>query len=936
MAGKKTLKLQTLATLVDQVAQFGDHPAVVQFTREGRIEWTCERLAEEAGRLAKGLVEGKVKKGEPVAIQAEPSAEWFVAGLAVLRIGAVLVPIDTQMSDQDLKRVFDDCGARRVFTTARLSRRLAEVHPRRKLELYLFDPEDEEEEYEGDLPGGHRSWRTLFREQPAAAVAVAEHDRALLFYTSGTTGPPKGVPLSHRNIAYQIEVVKKTGLVRAGDRMLLPLPLHHVYPLVIGVFTTLGLGVVILLPHALTGDAIVRALSEGKGSIILGVPRLYRALYEGIRAKVSGGSRVAAGLFAGAMMVARASRRVGLPLGRVLFRPIRKKMGPRVRLLASGGSPLDPELAENLEAIGWPVAVGYGLTETSPLLTIKYPGEGGYTSVGRPIEGVELKIDPAALPRRERQAQESGRTQHRRGEVLARGPNVFHGYHKLPQKTKKSLEDGWFRTGDLGYIDRKGFLHLGGRASSMIVLEGGENINPEELEKTYGEAPEVAEIGILAEKGKLVALAVPDRSVLRQHGRDEVPRVVRRAIEKRGAELASYKRLSNVEITRESLPMTRLGKVKRHLLAERYEAARRGEGEDARLAGPVPVEQLSGEDRALLENRQARKMWDLLSRRYADRRLAPEANLGLDLGIDSLEWVELSLSAGQQAGVAITEDLIEKVETVRDLLEAAASAGTEELGEGKRPIESPEKVLSRSDQRWAKPSGPLLRLVARALFGLLRVLLGARGCRVTVRGRENLPEAGSFIVVPNHVSFLDSPALLFAFGRERFHRFFWAGQGGIMFRGRLRRLVSRLFQVVPIDPRRGPLSSLAVGALVVKRGHPLVWFAEGQVSKDGRLQSFQPGIGLIINHYEPTVVPAFLEGTYESMPLGKKLPRAGRLVVHFGKPIEGKVLKARAGRRKKGEIHQRIAQVLHDEVAELAQSIQGESEPNGDQSRKAA
>jgi long-chain acyl-CoA synthetase len=520
--------------------------------------------------------------------------------------------------------------------------------------------------------------------------------------------------------------------------------------------------------------------------------------------------------------------------------------------------------------------------------------------------------------------------------VLARGPNVFHGYHHLPQKTKKAIENGWFRTGDLGYIDRNGFLHLGGRASSMIVLEGGENINPEDLEGIYSEAKEVAEIGILAESGKLVALAVPDRSVLRGHPREEVPRVVRQAIERRGADLATYKRLSHVEITREALPTTRLGKIKRHLLAERYEAARRDEGGAARRKGPVAVEQLSGEDRTLLENPQARKMWDLLSRRYPDRRLTPEANLGMDLGIDSLEWVELSLSAGEKAGIAITEDLIERADTVRDLLEAAASAGGEELGEGKRPIESPEEVLSRSDRRWAQPNGPILTAAARVLFRLLRALLTVRGCRVTIRGRENLPEKGPFIVVPNHVSFLDSPVLTVAFGSQRFHRFFWAGQGRIMFVGRFRRLFSRLFQVVPIDPSRGPLSSLAVGALVVKEGHPLVWFAEGQVSQDGQLHSFQPGIGLIVNHYEPTVVPAFIQGTYEAMPLGKKLPRARRITVHFGKPIEGKKLKSKAGRLKKGEVHQRIAQVLHDELAELAQSVHQESEKGHDQAREAA
>src|SRR5690606_33333503 len=147
--------------------------------------------------------------------------------------------------------------------------------------------------------------------------------------------------------------------------------------------------------------------------------------------------------------------------GKMLFQPLRRKIGPRVRLLASGGSPLDPALAANLEALGWPIAVGYGLTETSPLLTVKLPGEGTFASVGRAIEGVEIKIDPSGLPHGEREAAEA---EGERGEILARGQSVFRGYHNLPEKTEESFSGDWFRTGDLGYLDKNGFLYLGGRA----------------------------------------------------------------------------------------------------------------------------------------------------------------------------------------------------------------------------------------------------------------------------------------------------------------------------------------------------------------------------------------------------------------------------------------------------------------------------------------
>lgn len=928
MPDKQTSDIGTLVSLVDRFDHFGDRPAAIRFTPDGSETWSYSRLNREVSRLAGGLSEAGVEEKEPLAVMAEPSPEWMVAGLAILRVGGVLVPIDSQMPDRDLTRVFEDSGVRRIFTTERVARRLKEIKGAQHLEVILLDAGAEQAK-----EAGYRDWKSLRADGLGSVRSLDDKDTAILFYTSGTTGPPKGVPLSHRNILFQIETIEKTGLVNKEDRMLLPLPLHHVYPLVCGMLTPLALGVAILFPHALTGEGITRALSEGKGSVILGVPRLYRALLEGVRGKLGGG--VGTGLFNGALGLSRAGNRSHVPVGKPLFRPIRNKMGPKVRLLASGGSPLDPQLAENLEALGWPVAVGYGLTETSPLLTMKWPGEGRHESVGRPIEGVELKIDPSALPQSERKAQEEGKTKHQRGEVLARGPNVFSGYHNLPDKTKESLVDGWFRTGDLGYIDDEGYLYLGGRASSMIVLEGGENINPEELEAAYSECDEVAEIGILEDEGKLAALVAPDRAVLREESGERIRNIVYEALKKQATGLPSYKKLSHIEITRQSLPATRLGKIKRHILHERYRKAKEGE-EEAKQAGAVPIEELSSEDRVLLEDPRARKLWDILARRFPDRRLAPESNLALDLGIDSLAWVELSLTFEERVGISITEELIGRVETVRDLLEETVSAERAEGAESREPLKNPEKVLSEKERRWATRRTATGICVAAALYGMLRTILKLR-CQVEARGLENLPDKGPYILAPNHTSFIDAPVLAIASGYHRAKEYFWAGRQGILFRNMIRRRLSRACQVVPIDPKRGPISSLAVSAMVMKRRFPLVWFPEGRISKDGRLQEFQPGIGLIIDYYEPLVVPVFIEGTFEAMPLGKKFPRARKITVHFGKPIDAEKLKADARKLEEGEMHERITKVLHEAVKDLADSVRkgGPSRHEEEKARRA-
>jgi len=900
-AAKQRSSPVTLPGVIDQLERHGDRHAVLHFAREDCSTWTFTRLCREARTRAAALQASGLKRGDKVAVLADPSPAWFGAALGVLRAGGVLVPIDTQMSAENLARVISDSEPRQIFTTSRLARRLQELDNGSELDLVLLDEEADQAE---PLEAG------------SIDQAITEDDEAVLFYTSGTTGPPKGVPLTHRNILFQIHSIEQAGLVHESDRMLQPLPLHHVYPLVIGLLTPLTLGVAILIPHALTGEEITRALREGKASIILGVPRLYEALFKGIRAKLEGGGRIAVALFDAALALSRGARRAGIPLGRLLFLPIRSKMGPDVRMLASGGSPLDAQLAQNLEALGWPVAVGYGLTETSPLLTLKRPGEGSFESVGRPIEGVELKIDPEGLPEDEGKRQPAGKSDHERGEVLARGPSVFSGYHKLPEKTEESFSDDWFRTGDLGYL-KGGFLFLSGRASAMIVLQGGENVDPEELERIYGEVDEVAGIGILEDDGKLAALVVPERSALRQHSGEELAQAISQALKQSGSGLSSYQQLSRIEITRQELPTTNLGKIKRHLLKDRYEAARKGEDEEPKDGGPVDIDALSGDDRTLLEDARAKRLWDYLARRYKDRRLTPDASLEFDLGIDSLEWVELSMYAEEQAGISIDEDMINEVETVRDLLEKAASAEGNQDAQGRRPIEEPEAVLQPADMRWAAPRGPFASAAGWIIYRLLSAMLSLR-CRLEVRGLEQLPAQGPYIIVANHTSYLDAPALAVALGYQRCRQQFWAGHGDILFRNIVRRWFSRIAQIIPIDPRHGPISSLAVSALLVKRGHPLVWFPEGRVSRDGSLQKFQPGIGLIIDHYEPPVIPVHISGTHEALPPDARFPGSGSITVTIGEAVVADDLKTEAEAIEEGEIHSRIAHVLQQKVAALS------------------
>jgi long-subunit acyl-CoA synthetase (AMP-forming)/1-acyl-sn-glycerol-3-phosphate acyltransferase len=508
--------------------------------------------------LGRGLRVAGVERGDHVALLAANRREWVAACLGVISAGAVVVPLDAQLGDEALGHVLEDSGASHVFTTAEEAGRLENVDTGAALRTILLDVGEED----------RRSWRYLLTDEDVGSPPAGPGDVAALFYTSGTTGAAKGVPLSHANLVFQIDTLLGADLVSEEDSVLLPLPLHHVYPFVMGMLTPLAAGLPIVLPQSLTGPQLVRALSEGEATLIVGVPRLYDALYSGIEARVSSGGRFATIPFkCGIELCVKLRRMTGLDVGRVALRPLRKLFGPRLRVLASGGAALDPDLAEKLEGLGWRVAVGYGLTETAPLLTLNPPDGRKLGSVGLPVPGVEISIDHSAMP-------EGAGTVRREGEILARGPNVFYGYRNRPEETSKVFDGGWFRTGDLGYFDDDGYLYVTGRASTLIVTSGGKNIQPEAVEAAYLENPLIREIGVLQKDGRLVAVIVPETGEI-SRGTD-THRVIREAVEEASKHLPSFQRISDYATSREPLEFTRLGKLRRHVLEERYERARRG------------------------------------------------------------------------------------------------------------------------------------------------------------------------------------------------------------------------------------------------------------------------------------------------------------------------------------------------------------------------
>src|SRR5262245_45360508 len=403
-------------------------------------------------------------------------------------------------------------------------------------------------------------WRSMLAEQTDDLPIPDLDQPALLSWTSGTTGSAKAFLLTHRNIATNVEALLQLAVVGPDDRALLPLPLHHAYPFIVGMLTTLTIGTAIVLPGDTTGPQLMRAMREGEVTTIIGVPRLYDALWMAIETRVtSRGTAVRLiwrALLKSASLVQQST---GLPFGRLLFAPIRRSIAARLRLLVSGGARLEQETEDRLEALGLTVLSGYGLAETASLFTGNRPGARRSGSVGRPLAG-EVRIT---------QPDEGGI-----GEIELHGSSITEGYLDNPEANREAFTpDGWYRTGDLGLVDRDGFLFVTGRVKEVLVLGGGKKVIPEDLERSYGGAPEIAEVAVLEDRGALVALVRPEAAKLRERGVTNLRDGIRIVLGEKARGLPSWQRLSGFALTDQPMPRTRLGKYRRFLLPALYSDA---------------------------------------------------------------------------------------------------------------------------------------------------------------------------------------------------------------------------------------------------------------------------------------------------------------------------------------------------------------------------
>ena len=581
----------TLAQVFLDTVKNYPKPDFMQFKKGGRYQpISTEEFGRRVQNFSLGLRDLGLGRGDKVVILSENRPEWVICDLANLCLGASTVPIYTSLVSEQIKYIIDDSDARAVIVSNEEQwKKVESVRPALAKVRNFITLQDQAPE--GVLTAGQVMERgeRLAAKDPglfeSLARAIRLEDEASLIYTSGTTGLPKGVILTHNNFLSNVKTISEIIEFSDKDTVLSFLPLSHVLERMV-TFTYLFKGCHI--GYAESFETVAENLLEIRPNIMVSVPRVFEKIYARVMDTVLSGSSMKKRIFFWALKVGKEYGRKklkGEPISgglqrkrnlahKLVYSKILEKTGGRVRFFVSGGAPLSKDIAEFFYALGLVILEGYGLTETSPVISVNTFDNIKLGTVGKPIPGVEVKIAPD-------------------GEILTKGPHVMKGYYKKEAETSEAFEGGWFHTGDIGHFDEDGFLVITDRKKDIIVTAGGKNIAPQPIENILKTNPYISNAVVIGDRRRFVcALVVPNFEKLEEYARSSgiafanrtelvrnaaVTNFICAEIDRATPNLASYEKIKRVvlldrDFEIEKGEITPTLKVKRNIIEQKYKA----------------------------------------------------------------------------------------------------------------------------------------------------------------------------------------------------------------------------------------------------------------------------------------------------------------------------------------------------------------------------
>lgn len=819
----------SIAEFLDLFAKQAGECMYIQRRGYRTERWSYGEVARAAQQFAGELEARGVAKGDRVLLWGENSAEWVAAFFGCVLRGAIAVPMDDGATEDFANRVRIQVGARVALVSGKHAERV------RDSQIVILEQAGRKEAKSDGLS--------------YSAVAVEAGDPLEIIFTSGTTAEPKGVVISHGNVLSNLAPLEaEMRNYMKYERWVHPirflnlLPLSHVFGQFLGMFLPPLMAGTVVFQASMNPSEVMETVRQERVSVVVAVPRMLQSLKEKVQRDLENEGQ--ATTFERAFAAAEGQHFLRRWWR---FRDVRRKFGWKFWAFISGGAALDRETEEFWGRLGYAVIQGYGLTETTSLVSVNHPFRLGKGSIGKVLPGREVKLDED-------------------GEILVRGGGVASGYWGAEGAGEVTGEEGWYRTGDIGALDAAGNLYFKGRKKDVLVTPAGMNVYPEDLENALRRQAEVRDCVVVGvDRG---GNAEPCAVLLLREGADAAA-VVSRA----NRELAEFQRMHEWLVWPESdFPRTATGKVR--VVEVRDEIVRKGAVERASTRAGNPLAEVV----ARISGR-------------AVGQLRPEANLDEDLHLTSLERVELLSALEDRYQVDLSETRFSAVRTVGDLEKMIASDERSEQSKSRAMYNYPRWTL-----RW-----PVTWIRALAFYGMVRPAVYLLGWP-QFEGRENLTGVrGPVLVVCNHIGDVDAGFVQTASVGHSGARMATATGGEALQalrtplpeRGFVGRCYDRvrwvlgvgLLNLFPLPRDAAFRKSFAYAGECVDRGYSVLIFPEGHHTTDGRLLPFRVGAGLLAKHLGIPVVPMRIDGLYEVKRAGKRFAGPGKIKVKIGKPV---------------------------------------------------
>ncbi len=862
---KRSYTYKDLLDLFDTSVKRFPTRVAMRIERDGRKEqYTFEDVNELTLRAAGFFASNGIAHNSRVILFSNNMPEWGMTYFGILKAGATAIPIDPASTVDEII-AFAKAGEASAIV----------VSPKLAAE---WSAEDRARFNELKITGADKSVRTpviwtfddVFEIQSEIEEAkrnallpgkVISTSVASLIFTSGTTGTPKAVMLSHKNFVNMISMLSSVLDMDITDGVLSVLPMHHTFEFSAGFLTPFSNGTQITYLNELTAEDLARTIENSHVTGLVGVPALWEMLHRRIKTRLREKGDWIADM-ADNLIEFNAWIRDNTPfnLGPIVFFPIHQGMGGKMRYLISGGSALSEKVQKDLHGLGFTVLEGYGLTESSPVLTVARPGNKLLRgSVGKPLPGVEVRIESP---------DEKGV-----GEVFARGQNVMVGYYNNDKATDAVLTDRWLKTGDLGRLDEDGNLFIVGRSKDVIIDSNGKNIYPDEIEDHYSKSPHIKEMSVVGlpdiDGGeKVAALVVPDYEHDIALTRSEVNKQIETHFREVASGLAFFKRVKVLHITPFELPRTATRKVKRPEVVEMLQTL-----EERSKSKTKTVIETKGDDNMLW----IRKIVASVSNRPLSD-IAVEDKLA-DLGFDSLMFVELQAAVEDAGGRIPSPDTLNEVQSVRELLTAVMR-----VDKSKKLADEPRAEEKKEEEEIFIPS--IVRRIGNAAVDLATDTLYNGVLDTKIDGQANVPPHVNFIVAPNHTSHIDTGLVKKALGKEVAEQTVAVAAADYWFDTKYKRAYMNNFTtLVPIERTGSLRQSLRHVTQILNDGYNALIFPEGGRQESGQIAEFKPIIGYLALNQKIGILPIYIWGTYDAFPKGTIIPKGKSIGAKVGAKV---------------------------------------------------